>query len=601
MKIQCDKCLEVFSESQISHTEEGAICLGCQAKDPSALIEVPATPSHVLPTPKPEPEPAPVEAEAAPEEIKKEEEAKKELANRELCRRHLIPFIRRFKPAYKVGWVHKVFAAKLEKFLDDVINEREPRLIVQVPPRHGKSEIISNNFPSWILGKYPEMEIIMASHTLSLPIEFSRENRDRMLDERYKNIFPNSKVDPKTTSSERWRTLSKGGIKCAGVGGAIGGFGAHILIIDDPIKDYEDAQSETIREVAKNWYTSTAENRLAPGGGVIIVMTRWSDDDLAGARLRTAKELQEQGVPEEEIEKWDVVSFPAISEDDEYLTPDLRMVDIPEPGSFHMRGPDEALHPARYPLRVLKRKRAGMPSQQWSALFQQKPVPDSGDFFTKDDFVFYDQVPEFHHYPILFAWDLAVGEKQYNDYTVGLAGLVVPVGGLNHIYLLDHYRKRVRDKEQIDAMVNMYLSYKENAARIGLEYGQIFLAIERRLIAAFREKSISPPLDRELKPVRDKRVRATPARGWMQHHRIHFPKHQPWVQGVMDELLRFDAGVHDDNVDALAWLVRMAEKMPVITSMREKRNREKTTKDKIEDLYRKQQLRGTTSTGYMTS
>lgn len=735
-------------------------------------------------------------------------------------------------------------------------------------PTHN-SEIVSNNFPSWVLGKKPDFEIIMTAHTLSLPLEFSKANRDRMNEERYKVVFPDVKLDQKTTSAERWRTAQRGGVKCAGVGGGIGGFGAHILIIDDPIKDFEDAQSETIRTTVKNWYSSTAEARLSPGGGVIIVMcmtgdtpvlmadgvekkldeirpgddvasydrgelvsakvlnwksqgydsvyrittssgrivtankrhpflvsrngelgwvrlenlklgtelvglhaeptpaknakkrvaespqraevfvcptttngsglagidphqprkillresalslntatesrstitkvswihkaggalfagwsrmrrvirstgtifsastiattrarsgaccattatslsgealplsdskpqpsifgleeitsieyvgekevfdvqiegtenfianglvshnTRWHDGDLAGEQLRLMKELREEGVPEEEISQWEVVSFPAISESDEYLTKDLRLVDAPEPGAVLVRRKDQALHPARYNIRRLKRKRATTPPQIWSALYQQKPVPDSGEFFKKDDFMYYAEPPQLHHYPVLFAWDLAVGEKQRNDYTVGLAGVVIPVGGLNQIYLLDHYKNRVRDREQLEAIVNMYLKYRANAGSLGLEYGQIFLSIEMRLLAEFKKHGITPSLDRELVPVRDKRVRATPAQGWMQHHRIWFPKHQAWAESMKDELLRFDAGVHDDQVDALAWMVRMAQKMPLVKNIHEiRRNREKTVEEQLRDLYRGQQMGETGATGYMTA
>ena len=598
-KHQCDVCFEVFSAEGVTVSSAGTICKGCQLAEDGPYKE--PTPQVTLSTVEdPEPEPL-VNEDGKPLSRTKKYSAQKESAERELCRRHLIPFICRFKPAYQVGWVHKVFAAKLEQFFYDVEAGKEPRLIVQVPPRHGKSEIISRKFPAWVLGKRPDFEIIMSSYSVDLPTEFSKENRDIMNDDRYKVLFPESRLHPDTTSAQRWKTTKGGGVKCAGVGGGIGGFGAHIFIIDDPLKDHEDAQSLTIRNTVTNWYTSTAENRLAPGGGVIIVMTRWHDGDLAGARLSLAKALREEGIAKDEIEQWDVVSFPAISESDEYLTPDLRLVDTPEKGSIHVRKPDEALHPARYPLRVLKRKRAGMPSQQWSALFQQKPVPDSGEFFRKEDFIFYDQRPQLHQYPVLFAWDLAIGEKKGNDYTAGFAGVVVPTGGINHLYLLDHFHGRVRDVEQITAMVNMYLSFKNNAGSVGLEYGQIFLAIERRLLALFKKHNITPALDRELKPVRDKRVRATPARGWMQHHRIHFPKHQPWVTSVMEEMLRFDAGVHDDNVDALAWLVRMAEKMPLVKTQREMMNRRKSVAGKIEDAYRKQQLDGMSSTGFMTS
>ena len=512
------------------------------------------------------------------------------MAQREMARRHIIPFIMRFKRNYEVGWVHKVFAAKVEKFYHDVMAGKQPRLMVFVPPRHGKSEIISRSFPAWALGQNPELEIIMASHTLELPKEFSKVNRERMMDEAYHSLFPETRLDPNSTNAEYWKTTRKGSVKAAGVGGGLSGFGGDIFIIDDPIKDFEDAQSETIRKTVKNWYTTVADNRLSPESGVIVVQTRWHDDDLAGWRLRIAEELKAEGVLDDEIEDWDVVSFPAISECDEYLDTEYDIYHEPGPGRILIRRENEALHPARYNYKKLMRKKRAMPSQQWSALFQQKPVPDSGEFFTKDDFVFYDSVPVLHQYPVYFAWDLAVGEKKTNDWTVGLCGVVIPQDGVNTLWILDMFRKRVRDLELYAAVVNMYLKYKQNAARIGMEYGQLFLSVERPILAEFRKRGITPSWDRDLRPVNDKRVRATPARGWMQHHRIKWPRHTNWMSTVESELLRFDAGVNDDIVDALAWLVRMVEKIPVVEHhTKHRRPGFKTTQELINDHYRQQQ------------
>lgn len=518
----------------------------------------------------------------------RKEAARKEIAQREMARRHILPFIMRFKKNYEVGWVHKVFARKVEQFYHDVKAGRQPRLMIFVPPRHGKSEIISRSFPAWALGQDPTLQIIMSAYSLDLPREFSKVNRERMMDPAYKTLFPDTALDPNSTNAEHWKTTAKGEVKAAGVGGGLGGFGADIFIIDDPIKDFQDAQSETIRETVKNWYTSVADNRLSPNSGVILVLTRWHDDDLAGWRLRTAQELRSEGIPDSEIEQWNVVSFPAIAEADEYIDTDYKLFHEPLPGRVRVRKEGEALHPARYPINVLNRKRHAMPSQQWSALFQQNPVPDSGEFFTKDDFVFYDSTPVLHDYPVLFAWDLAVGEKKTNDWTVGLAAAVIPQDGINTLWILDMFRRRVRDKELYEAVLSMYLKYKHNASRIGMEYGQLFLSVERPILAEFRKKGITPVWDRDLRPVSDKRVRATPARGWMQHHRIKWPRHVNWVDTAMAELLRFDAGVNDDIVDALAWLVRMAEKMHVVEK-KTHRPGYKTVDEQIRDYYRQQE------------
>jgi predicted phage terminase large subunit-like protein len=178
---------------------------------------------------------------------------------------------------------------------------------------------------------------------------------------------------------------------------------------------------------------------------------------------------------------------------------------------------------------------------------------------------------------------------------------VIPRGGVNELFILDAYRNRVRDMEQLVAIVNMYSRFRENAFRIGIEHGQIWLAIEIRLKQLFRKKGLSPVFDEELKPIQDKQVRATPLQGWMQNHRVWFPKNQPWVQKAKDEMLRFDAGVHDDFVDCFAWMVRMAQKMPLVEKFnaREAWGNEKSVNEMLEDYARDQE--SSSGTGYMSA
>ena len=519
--------------------------------------------------------------------------AQREMAQRDLARNRLLPFAQRSYPGYQAGWAHKLIAANLEQFLQDVVDKKSPRLMIFMPPQTGKSMLVSDIFPSWALGKYPLLRFILTSYSISLPQRFSRYVRERVKTKAYQHLFPDTRIHPEIQSAEHWETTQHGGFKAVGVGGSITGHGAEIIIVDDPFKDYEEAYSETIRETVHNWYPTTLRTRLQPGGGIININTRWHDDDLSGRLLRLDEENRKNGTPEHQLENWKVLSLPALATDSEYIDENFNLVSEPSRTTIYVRRPGEALHPERHDVDEWTRRKIGATSQQWSALYQQNPVPDTGEFFKKEDFTFYENAPMLHDYPVYFAWDLAVGEKRTNDWTVGLCGVVIPQDGLNTLYLLDMFRQRVRDKELYEAVVNMYLKYKRNASKIGLEYGQLFLAVERPILQAFRERDITPVWDRELKPVQDKRVRATPARGWMQHHRIKFPRHAPWTETAMNEMLRFDAGVNDDIVDALAWLVRMVERVPLVSKYDPRKHSktgwdEKTTEKRVRDYVRQQ-------------
>lgn len=201
----------------------------------------------------------------------------RELAARELARRRLMPFVQRFRPKYMPGWVHKDICRRLERFVEAVERHEEPRLLLMCPPRSGKSELGSRHFPPWVLGKHPDWEIIAASHTGSLSLSFSRYIRDLLRDPAYNSVFPEAHLDPSSQSVENWNLTNGGGYLAAGVGTGITGRGAHILLLDDLVKDQEAADSNTIRENTWEWYISTAHSRLAPGGGVLGIMCLTGD------------------------------------------------------------------------------------------------------------------------------------------------------------------------------------------------------------------------------------------------------------------------------------------------------------------------------------
>jgi hypothetical protein len=193
--------------------------------------------------------------------------AQQEIASRILSRRRLLPFVQRMNARYDAGWVHADICMRLEKFSDDVAAGKSPRLMLLMPPRHGKSELASKNFPAWHLGRHPHHEFIACSYNLSLAMGFSRKVKQLLDDTAYQGVFPSTRIDGNNSSTEEWGIAGNpGGYVAAGIGGPITGKGAHVLVIDDPVKNAEEADSGDVREKIWEWYLSTAYSRLAPGG-----------------------------------------------------------------------------------------------------------------------------------------------------------------------------------------------------------------------------------------------------------------------------------------------------------------------------------------------
>ena len=478
-----------------------------------------------------------------------------ELASRVLARRNLIHFIKRFYPKYNAGWVHEDIARRLERFSEAVVREQSPRLMLLLPPRHGKSEMASIRFPAWHLGHRPDHEIINCGYNLDLPMKFSRKVREITRERAFTALFPECVLDSESQSAEAWNTTAGGGFTAAGVGGGITGKGAHVLIIDDPIKNQEEADSILTRDGLWAWYWSTAYTRLAPGGGVLIIQTWWNDDDLAG-RLQLA--MQEEGG-----DRFDVVKYPALAEQYEYLhITDNRIERFTEPLDQakteykFIRAPGEALHPERYSAQMLGSYKINMPPRVWSALYQQNPVPDEGMFIQKDWIKLETSSPPLHKRNVYQAWDFAIGEKQHNDFN---AAVTLIQDESDNLHVVDVMHFRGDSFTIVEEIINFAMKWGCEPTcplTLGFEDGQIWKAIKPLLMSRMEERRFYPSY-KELKTLSDKMARGRAMQGRLQQGRVWVPRDAPWTNLIFQELLRFPAGAHDDVFDALAHAVNL--------------------------------------------
>lgn len=276
--------------------------------------------------------------------LRAQQTAISELQFRRAARTSLLNFTKYTFRGYQVSHHHRLICEKL----DAVERGEARRVMIFMPPRHGKSELASRRFPPYVLGRNPDKEIISASYGAELAVDFGREVRNTINTPRYQVVFPGTQLAIDSSAKGRWHTNGRGGYVAAGVGTSITGRGANILNIDDPVKDRAEAESETVRDSIWAWYRSTAYTRLEKDAAVILTMTRWHEDDLAGRLLEAA---QVDG------DKWDVLCLPAIS---------------PE---------GTALWPEKYDMGALAQMRKVLEQREWGALYQQEPRPSGSSFF----------------------------------------------------------------------------------------------------------------------------------------------------------------------------------------------------------------------------
>lgn len=409
-------------------------------------------------------------------------------------------------------------------------------------PTHN-SEIASRSFPAWHLGKYPHHEFISCSYSSDLALDFSRKVREVIRTPDYQKIFP-TRLNKDTQRVDKWATTEDGGYTAAGIGGPITGRGAHVLVIDDPVKNREEADSESVRRSIKDWYTSTAYTRLAPGGGVLVILTRWHDDDLAGWLLNQAAKG--------EGDEWEVIEYPAIATKDE---------------RYRRKG--EALHEARYPLEALLRIKRTLGDRDWSALYQQQPVADEGDFFTKEMFVRYgaNQMPGYDEMNYYTVWDLAIGQRESNDETFGVT---VGIDRQRRLWVVDIRHGRWGSEEIVNQILDCYSAWRSDVT--GIEKGHIEMAIGPYLEAQIKERGFQAMYIQGLKPGRrDKQARARPIQALMQRKQVLFRAGCDATQYLINQMLRFPSGVHDDGVDCMAYIGQLIQDMTVVPEVKRKK------------------------------
>jgi len=434
--------------------------------------------------------------------------------HRRLAATDLVKFTEYTSRPYQTAEHHREIAAHLEAVERGEID----RLMVIEPPRHGKSELVSRRFPAWYLGKNPTHGVIGASYNSDLAMDFGREVRGIVRSPECQEVFHGLELASDSKAADRWHTAQGGGYVAAGVGTAVTGRDSDLFLIDDPLKDREEANSQRMRDRLHGWYSAVVQSRLPRA--IILVQTRWHEDDLAG---RLIADMAEGG------DKWVVLHHPALRD-------------------------GNALWPEKYPAEQLERIRRNMLPSDWSALFQGQPTPDEGDFFQDHWFRWYDTAPEhLHKYG---ASDYAITARD-GDYTAhGVAG----VDPDDNIYLLDIARGQWDSYEAVEAGISLMQRHSHPRPIMAWieEKAQIEKAIGPFITKRLKELSFYPY--RVAMPLMgDKQARAQSFRARAAQGKVYLPKNAPWVHDLLSELLVFPNGTNDDQVDMCGMFGRVLD------------------------------------------
>ena len=437
---------------------------------------------------------------------------------RRRSRHSLIDFVQHSKPDYNAAPFHRAIAEKLEA----VERGEVTRLIIEAPPRHGKSELASIRFPAWFLGRDPKRQIITCSASSDLAIQFGRSVRNLVNSHSFSSVFEGAGLSPDSQSANRWHTNHGGSYLASGVGGQIVGFGADLLIVDDPVRSRKDAESSTVRDDTWNWFRGAAYTRLMPGSSaIIIIMTRWHEDDLVG---RILSEMQEP---------WERLRLPAIT----------------------VQGTTQyAVCPERFPVSELERIRANIGEREWNAQYQQSPSPDEGAFFKREWVQSYSdraRLLEKQPLSVYLSSDWALTDDD-GDYTVHAVIGVNPAG---HWFLLDLWRAQVNALEATEAWLAMVEQWKPLVAfdeQIAITKGigpfRSKLMQERGVHCRTEMVSLGG-MNKLTRASHTAAHHAASVQGRFQQGMIHFPSGAPYTADLIDELLAFPYGKHDDMVD----------------------------------------------------
>ena len=433
------------------------------------------------------------------------------LAERERAKKTFLAFVKKMWPHFIEGAHHKRMAKAFER----VARGECKRLIINMPPRHTKSEFASYLLPAWFLGNFPSKKVIQTSHTAELAVGFGRKVRNLVDSEAYREIFPDLNLQIDSKAAGRWNTSKGGDYFAIGVGGAVTGKGADLLIIDDPHSEQEAALAAVTPEIydkVYEWYTSGPRQRLQPGGAIVIVMTRWAQRDLTGQVLKNAALRGEND--------WEVIEFPAI---------------LPS---------GNPLWPQFWSVEELTALREELPNSKWQAQYQQNPVGNESAIVKRDWWKWWEgETPPQCEY-ILQTWDTAFEKNQRADYSAGTTWGVFTYEEdmTKHLILLNTYKKRV---EWVDLKRDVLQQYKE--------WEPDGMLIEKKATGApliYELRSMGIPVQ-EFTPSKgqDKIARLNAVSDIIASGKVWVPRTR-WAEELVDEIAAFPSGEHDDLVDA---------------------------------------------------
>lgn len=417
---------------------------------------------------------------------------------------------------------HRLLCRKLEAVERGEIK----RLMVFMPPGSAKSHYANVVFSAWYVGRNPKAALLVCSASSELAGQWGRRVRNLAQDPLYRRIFGTGLAND-NAAADRWATDQGGQYYAAGVGSNIVGRRADLAILDDPVADREHAESEGERDKLWTWYRWDFWTRLKPGAAVILIMTRWHELDLAGLLLEDAR----QGG-----EPWEVISLPAMAEADDPLG----------------RAPGEPLWPEWFLSSQFEE--AKRDPRRWSALYQQRPVPEEGDYFKADWFRYFSEQPARDTLHIYGASDYAV-TADGGDWTVHVVCGVDPD---DNLYVLDMWRQRTASDRWVEALLDLADQWKP--MDWAEEQGQILKSIGPFLEQRANERRVYFSRQ-QFVSVRDKATRAQSIRARMAMGKVYLPRNAPWVTDLVSELLSFPAGRNDDCVDACALLGRLLDDM----------------------------------------
>ena len=450
-------------------------------------------------------------ADKLPEAERNKVYALLEMDRIERCKESYLFFVTQMWPAFISGKHHQIMAEAFER----VASGQLKRLIINMPPRHTKSEFASYLLPAWFLGKYPEKKIIQTAHTAELAVGFGRKVRNLVQSEGYGKVFE-TKLSSDSKAAGRWNTHMGGDYFAIGVGGAVTGKGADLLIIDDPHSEQEAKQGNpAVFDSVYEWYTSGPRQRLQPGGAIIIVMTRWSKRDLTGQILKNA---EKDGVNE-----WEVIDFPAI---------------LPS---------GTPLWPGFWKKEELEALKAELPVSKWEAQYQQNPTSEEGAIVKRDQWQIWEKGDPPSCEYVIQSWDTAFEKNNRADYSACTTWGVFQHPNKNgdlrpNIILLDAFKQRMEFPE-----------LKKKAFDMWREWNPDTLLIEKRAAGApliYEMRKIGIPLS-EYTPGKgnDKIARVNAISDLFASGVVWCPETR-WADEVMEEMASFPNGDHDDLVDS---------------------------------------------------